>query len=313
MNNEDTIYDENVSTKSQNSKPADNGSYSDKNNAGVDNHMASKSSGKSVWGKVAAGAGAGIVLGAATTVLSSSSEPVEAQQEIQHPEWTDGEVPVATSVNDDMSFTDAFNAAREEVGSGGVFEWHGYIYSTYTDDEWNSMSEAEREEYGSHFNWTPEESDDVTASVASDVDTDDVEVTVDGPADEPYAQEDVADVEPAGGNDPNLVDASDVVDVDDPEVEVLGVIHDDETGANIGGMLVGDQQVVLVDVDNDQAFDVMVADVDNNGTITDNEVIDISSHGITVDQLGGLHDCNSDMNADDGMGGDINDGMTYGA
>lgn len=313
MNNEDTIYDENVSTKSQNSKPADNGSYSDKNNAGVDNHMASKSSGKSVWGKVAAGAGAGIVLGAATTVLSSSSEPVEAQQEIQHPEWTDGEVPVATSVNDDMSFTDAFNAAREEVGSGGVFEWHGYIYSTYTDDEWNSMSEAEREEYGSHFNWTPEESDDVTASVASDVDTDDVEVTVDGPADEPYAQEDVADVEPAGGNDPHLVDASDVVDVDDPEVEVLGVIHDDETGANIGGMLVGDQQVVLVDVDNDQVFDVMVADVDNNGTITDNEVIDISSHGITVDQLGGLHDCNSDMNADDGMGGDINDGMTYGA
>ena len=275
--------------------------------------MASKSSGKSVWGKVAAGAGAGIVLGAATTVLSSSSEPVEAQQEIQHPEWTDGEVPVATSVNDDMSFTDAFNAAREEVGSGGVFEWHGYIYSTYTDDEWNSMSEAEREEYGSHFNWTPEDSDDVTASVASDVDTDDVEVTVDGPADEPYAQEDVAEVEPAGGNDPHLVDASDVVDVDDPEVEVLGVIHDDETGANIGGMLVGDQQVVLVDVDNDQAFDVMVADVDNNGTITDNEVIDISAHGITVDQLGGLHDCNPDMNADDGMGGDINDGMTYGA
>lgn len=313
MNNEDTIYDENVSTKSQNSKPADNGSYSDKNNAGVDNHMASKSSGKSVWGKVAAGAGAGIVLGAATTVLSSSSEPVEAQQEIQHPEWTDGEVPVATSVNDDMSFTDAFNAAREEVGSGGVFEWHGYIYSTYTDDEWNSMSEAEREEYGSHLNWTPEDSDDVTASVASDVDTDDVEVTVDGPAVEPYAQEDVADVEPAGGNDPHLVDASDVVDVDDPEVEVLGVIHDDETGANIGGMLVGDQQVVLVDVDNDQAFDVMVADVDNNGTITDNEVIDISAHGITVDQLGGLHDCNPDMNADDGMGGDINDGMTYGA
>ena len=246
-------------------------------------------------------------------MLSSSSEPVEAQQEIQHPEWTDGEVPVATSVNDDMSFTDAFNAAREEVGSGGVFEWHGYIYSTYTDDEWNSMSEAEREEYGSHFNWTPEDSDDVTASVASDVDTDDVEVTVDGPADEPYAQEDVADVEPAGGNDPHLVDASDVVDVDDPEVEVLGVIHDDETGANIGGMLVGDQQVVFVDVDNDQAFDVMVADVDNNGTITDNEVIDISAHGITVDQLGGLHDCNPDMNADDGMGGDINDGMTYGA
>lgn len=313
MNNEDTIYDENVSTKSQNSKTADNGSYSDKNNAGVDNHMASKSSGKSVWGKVVAGAGAGIVLGAATTVLSSSSEPVEAQQEIQHPEWTDGEVPVATSVNDDMSFTDAFNAAREEVGSGGVFEWHGYIYSTFTDEEWNSMSEAEREEYGSHFNWTPEESDDVTASVASDVDADDVEVMVDGPADEPYAQEDVADVEPAGDDDPYLMDASDVVDIEDPEVEVLGVIHDDESGANIGGMLVCDQQVVLVDVDNDQAFDVMVTDVDNNGTITDNEVIDISAHGITVDQLGGLHDCNPDMNADDGMGGDINDGMTYGA
>lgn len=35
------------------------------------------------------------------------------------------------TVTDDMSFSEAFAAAREELGPGGVFEWNGQLYGTF--------------------------------------------------------------------------------------------------------------------------------------------------------------------------------------
>ena len=49
------------------------------------------------------------------------------------------EAPVAV-VSDGMSFADAFAAARAQVGAGGVFEWHGGVFSTYYENEWDSMT-----------------------------------------------------------------------------------------------------------------------------------------------------------------------------
>ena len=51
------------------------------------------------------------------------------------------------SVSDDMSFGEAFAAARAEVGPGGVFHWHGGIYNTYTADEWNNMSVEQKNDF----------------------------------------------------------------------------------------------------------------------------------------------------------------------
>jgi hypothetical protein len=54
------------------------------------------------------------------------------------------EVPVnsnasfADSVSDGMSFSDAFKEAREQIGPGGLFEWHGRTYSTFHENEWES-------------------------------------------------------------------------------------------------------------------------------------------------------------------------------
>jgi hypothetical protein len=39
--------------------------------------------------------------------------------------------PEATGVNDNMSFAEAFAAARDETGAGGVFTWNGQTYSTF--------------------------------------------------------------------------------------------------------------------------------------------------------------------------------------
>lgn len=61
---------------------------------------------------------------------------------------------VATSVDDSMSFSEAFAAARREVGAGGLFVWHGQTYGTYYKEEWDAMSEADKEEYWADVNHT---------------------------------------------------------------------------------------------------------------------------------------------------------------
>ena len=268
---EATQYDEaynNENTKTEETETSDN-----KDNAAKGE--------KPIWKKVAVGAGSGIFLGSAATLLSASAplghaegENAEEEGSETHPEWTDGEVSVASSVSDDMSFSEAFTAARNEVGSGGVFEWHGNIYSTFTEDEWNGMTAEQRDEYGSHFSWHSDNSSTETASSThsstsshSAHATDEVEVSE---VTQTSHTEEVA-----------------VVDVD-PEVEVLGVVHDEESGANIAGLAVDGQEVVLIDVNGDETFDVMGADVNGDQQLSQNEIVDISGQNLTVNDLGGI-------------------------
>ena len=268
---EATQYDDaynNENTKTEETETSDN-----KDNAAKGE--------KPIWKKVAVGAGSGIFLGSAATLLSASAplghaegENAEEEGSETHPEWTDGEVSVASSVSDDMSFSEAFTAARTEVGSGGVFEWHGNIYSTFTEDEWNGMTAEQRDEYGSHFSWHSDNSSTETASSThssasshSAHATDEVEVSE---VTQASHTEEVA-----------------VVDVD-PEVEVLGVVHDEESGANIAGLAVDGQEVVLIDVNGDETFDIMGADVNGDQQLSQNEIVDISGQNLTVNDLGGI-------------------------
>ena len=268
---EATQYDDaynNENTKTEETETSDN-----KDNAAKGE--------KPIWKKVAVGAGSGIFLGSAATLLSASAplghaegENAEEEGSETHPEWTDGEVSVASSVSDDMSFSEAFTAARTEVGSGGVFEWHGNIYSTFTEDEWNGMTAEQIDEYGSHFSWHSDNSSTETASSThsstsshSAHATDEVEVSE---VTQASHTEEVA-----------------VVDVD-PEVEVLGVVHDEESGANIAGLAVDGQEVVLIDVNGDETFDIMGADVNGDQQLSQNEIVDISGQNLTVNDLGGI-------------------------
>lgn len=58
-------------------------------------------------------------------------------------------IHVATKVNDDMSFGEAFAAARREVGAQGAFVWHGQVYTTCYAEEWSAMSPAEQNAFSS--------------------------------------------------------------------------------------------------------------------------------------------------------------------
>ena len=196
------------------------------------------------------------------------------KEELSNPDWVDNEVQVATSVNDDMSFGEAFAAARAEVGAGGVFEWHGQIYNTYTAEEWNNMTDEEKAEFSDHFNWS--RIDHSTSDVAPHATNgDDIEVI--SVTHEETAQPAEAEVIQAEYTE---------VGAGETEVEILGVVHDD--GMYFGGVNVGGEEVVLVDVDGDLTFDYMASDFNHNGTVDENELVDIQSEQLTVNDLGGL-------------------------
>lgn len=46
---------------------------------------------------------------------------------------------------DALTFGEAFQSARESLGPGSVFEWHGNFYNTYTEEEYSRLTEEDLE------------------------------------------------------------------------------------------------------------------------------------------------------------------------
>lgn len=112
----------------------------------------SSKSGGQFWKYVLIGGVPGIMLGSGGTVVAENvvekvNEDVVPEEDAAAEELTPANVPVA-NVSDDMSFGEAFAAARADVGAGGVFMWHGNLYNTYVAEEWDAMSPEERAEFG---------------------------------------------------------------------------------------------------------------------------------------------------------------------
>lgn len=263
-------------------------------------------SGKSGLKRTLGGAATGLLIGGLSSTLmgmkSSANEPEKEhesdnhKEELSHPEWVDDHMQVATSVNDDMSFGEAFATARAEVGPGGCFEWHGQLYGTYTAEEWNSMSAEERAEYSNHFSWnhidhsSSNVAQHATNESANSVETtgtdDDIEIVSVNHSDN-SGQQAHNGVE-ASTEQAEVVTESEVST--ESEIEILGVVHDNDSGANIGGMLVDGQEVILIDVNNDMEFDYLATDLNGNGQVDEGELMDIQGQGLTVNDLGGLSD-----------------------
>lgn len=107
------------------------------------------------WKRVTIGGFSGILVGAgavyAATQLGKdeNSDVAENNTESASPSnTTEHNVPVANDASaNDGTFEEAFNAAREAVGPGGVFYWRGGVYGTYTQAEWDAMQEANQERF----------------------------------------------------------------------------------------------------------------------------------------------------------------------
>lgn len=189
---------------------------------------------------------------------------------IDTPEMTvyiDESVSIAENVNDDMSFDEAFAAARAEVGAGGAFEWRGGVYGTYYAEEWESMSAEEKAEFGDQFEFVAAENDEFEP----------IDVTVD----ELLAAEDevVAVPEPAVDPEPEI------------EVEVDNVYNVSDAHGNEASFVdveVGGEDVLLIDEDGDGVIDVMVYDENGDGVVDEAEFVNISEEGLMVEDFSAM-------------------------
>jgi hypothetical protein len=146
------------------------------------------------------------------------------------------ELNTATKVNDEMSFSQAFAAARNEVGPGGVFVWHGQLYGTYYKEEWDAMTPEQKAEYGQKVNeyiaehplpeYQPTAADDVVLMGEVDIDGDGV---IDGVAVDTN-HNGVADAIVVDMNHNGVVDA---LIVNENEDDVIDAIYIDQNEDNI--------------------------------------------------------------------------------
>lgn len=283
------------------------------------------------WKAVSLGGFAGILMGAgamyATNAVAQENEEVEVV-----PEGGEQEIQIA-KVDNGLSFSEAFEAARAEVGPGGVFYWHGGIYNTYTATEWDAMTPEEKAEFAQRV--APE----VPVTTVSTPTDSHPDVTIAHPAEPqvtPVAQEN-GDVHIVGytevdghlavGYDTDGDGQADVavIDVDDSgnpsnadvvvtaegEVSTIGEIVD---GNQPDVAMVsepeptpqdGDVHIVArteyqghdvygIDLDGDDQIDVAVIDVDDSGNLTGPDVV-FNGGGdyATVDELNNAADPNA--------------------
>ncbi len=221
----------------------------------------------------------GLILGAIGTTLVSATtaetteetvdqveEPVAAEQ------WQDGEIKVASGVTDEMSFGEAFAAAREEVGTGGVFEWKGNLYGTYTEAEWNAMTPEEQDAWGDHFNW-----EQIDTETKEPEDTNETEQSAETGTETEPATED----EPESTVDQEAETATD----SEADMQINRVVEDNTEGYGYAEGTYNGHQAVLLDADNDGIVDYAVVDVNDNNDIDEGEIVDLRESGISLREV----------------------------
>ncbi|MDE6560460.1 MAG: hypothetical protein K2K75_03670 [Muribaculaceae bacterium] len=245
-----------------------------------------------VGGFVAGGAvGAGATVTASTTSDEAEMPAVEkeeatAEEAVESPTAETPAPEQAILANDEGiryahveadNFNDAYAQARAQVGPGGVFEYNGKIYSTYTAEEWNEMSAEERAEYeGKIFENAPAPQHQPTSHAAAVTDT--------------AEHHEQIHIESTPENNDTVQANAEMIAAEpvDNEIRVLGVeAVQNDYGQIMNVALVeceGDQ-ALLVDVDNNGSIDVLIHDDNFDGQIQETEVQDISGAGLEVADL----------------------------
>ena len=218
------------------------------------------------WRKVIIGGVAGVALGAAASyavaqnvdvddLLENSDdpdtqepqdEPQETQDEPQEPQdepqETQDEPQVEPQDYDDMSFGEAFAAARAELGPGEVFEWRGAEFSTYTKEEWDEVYPPQEDE--------PEP---LELPDEGEFNVDDVIVNVEDPVviEEPVNVYNGPVTIIQAGGDVTIIEGG--VDIEQ-EIEVDQSVSNNEVNVIEDGK--GDVKISLADVEQEQEIDV---------------------------------------------------------
>ena len=235
---------------------------------------------KETWKPVTIGGLTGILMGAGAmygvqAMTSGSNEVASGAEE---------GLKVAT-VDDSMSFSQAFEAARAQVGAGGVFTWHGNIFNTYTADEWKAMSNEDKqlfaEQVKPQISASAIDTHQLVAHVASE---ENVEVQQDPSVSVEVEDEPLPDatLEYASESQKNQKQNGDMTWGDltsnDDDVRIIG-FKDVEIGRGRSVAMqeieVNGQRVAVIDVDKDGNPDLAMSDLNHNQQMDEGEVLDL--------------------------------------
>ena len=154
-------------------------------------------------------------------------------------------------VSDDMSFDEAFASARKQVGAGGVFEWRGKLYGTYYKNEWDAMSQADKDQYAANVFGTPQ------AKVHNE-------------------KKDMPEVGSGEDGKYNIQQVYGATTVTDDDGNPMTMVEAKVNGHN----------AILCDINQDDKIDAMVIDANDDGQITEDEIIPVPQGSVLVSELG---------------------------
>lgn len=226
-------------------------------------------------------------------VEATLEEDSTNQAETQAQPWNPGNAPMAGSgtISDDMSFSEAFSAAREELGAGGVFVWQGQYYNTfyaeelddnnqplvdYSTTEYHGLPEIDFNEdaSGSGQDEGIEHADNPTGSdfephvLAADLD-------VDGNVDAVFIdlnQDGSADIIYTDINQDGLITDDEYIIIHDPADLVIPETRSDGSMMSVDTNADGIDDMLLADVDSDQVADMLGVDANRDQLIDESEI-----------------------------------------
>lgn len=160
---------------------------------------------------------------------------------------------------DHLSFAEAFDAARELVGLGGVFTWNDQLYNTYTEAEWNALSDSEKDAFVD------------AVSAESNHEPHRVIIPTDPVLDpEPTLDADLT-------SDPDLTPDADPTPAHVIELDVVLNEGDFPSGEHIAIGQVEGHQAFVIDVDPhlNNGGDIAIIDLNNDSSPDANEVFNV--------------------------------------
>ena len=231
------------------------------------------------WKLVTLGGVTGFLMGAGSLYAGQMMAKEESEmdaEETPDSQIIDEGLRVA-DVEQGLTFSQAFAAARAEVGPGGVFYWNGGIYNTFTAEEWNSMSQAEKNVFAQHVNPEvhPNELSTPTDANPQIVVVHHVYHHIEVHQPESNTENTQIVDEQADGDDiPNGDNIQDSDETQDGDVHIVGY-------ANVEGHL-----TVGFDMNNDGMTDVAIIDVDDNLVVSSPDlVVDRDGNMATVGEI----------------------------
>lgn len=220
----------------------------------------------------------------ANTTQANGADAKTSQADAAHTAHTAvpaGNVKVA-EVSDDMSFDEAFASARKQVGAGGVFEWRGKLYGTYYKNEWDAMSQADKDQYAANVFGTPQAKvhndnsqeqpqQDVAEENVAEQNTNEQEVSQ-----QTNNQKDMAEAVSDNGGSYNIQQVYGVTTVTDNNGNPMTMVEAKVNGHN----------AILCDINQDDKIDSMAIDANDDGRITQDEIIPVPQGAVLVSELG---------------------------